>query len=817
MDFIWNSITDWLKEVLVSGIVSNLSGMFDSTNEQIGEIAGQVGLTPQAWNSGIFNMIQNLSNNVILPLAGAILAIVMTLELIQLITDRNNLNDVDTWMFFKWVFKSAAAVLIVSNTWTIVMGIFDAAQSVVNGAAGVMIGNTSIDISSVVTDLESRLMEMDVGPLLGLWFQSLFVGICTWAITICIFIVIYGRMIEVYLVTSVAPIPMATMANREWGQMGQNYLRTLFALGFQAFLIMVCVAIYSVLVQNMYLKKEKGDIWKWIGLFFSVMILFTILSRAIYQHSTAVVTTKMPSSGTINHTVQINGKTVQNQELAVTTIGGLRISSICVNEGQQVKQGDVLFALDLDYLDEAILKQEQDMKKQQLSVWDAWAQNSNAQKQKENQQAQAEENYNNAVSQAETAVERAKRDLERAKAALENFYNGVTSDNEEEEALRLAYQETKADYDSAVGTLKNLQREIDQAVLDAIAQAEREVQQQGTVVQAETTVPEESEPEITELTQEQKEQIEASVRASYADRISAAQAAVQQAQQAATDADTQLEAFYQRQSSGAALSEQDLLDAVEQALEVYDDAVAALESTKTTHGRAVSSANLPASTSNSAQIGQITYDQMKMELEKLEALQKAEGKILSPTDGIVTKCNVQTGEKTTDTTAILLADLGQGCKFSGLATEEDSQYIGVGDKVLLQTSNGKAYKDLPVTTFSTTEEPGGGYRLTVQIPSGNLALGANVHLSFTKKSQPYSCCVPLSALRLDNRNQTYVLVVQEVISVMGTELQAKKVNVTVLEQNETMAALAEGTLGSKDKVIVGSDKTIDIGSRVRVE
>ena len=137
-------------------------------------------------------------------------------------------------MFFKWVFKSAAAVLIVSNTWTIVMGIFDAAQSVVNGAAGVMIGNTSIDISSVVTDLESRLMEMDVGPLLGLWFQSLFVGICTWAITICIFIVIYGRMIEVYLVTSVAPIPMATMANREWGQMGQNYLRTLLCFMVEA-------------------------------------------------------------------------------------------------------------------------------------------------------------------------------------------------------------------------------------------------------------------------------------------------------------------------------------------------------------------------------------------------------------------------------------------------------------------------------------------------------------------------------------------------------------------------------------------------------
>ena len=287
MNFIWDSITDWLKEVLVSGIVSNLSGMFDSTNEQIGEIAGQVGLTPQGWNSGIFSMIQNLSNNVILPLAGAILAIVMTLELIQLITDRNNLNDVDTWMFFKWVFKSAAAVLIVSNTWTIVMGIFDAAQSVVNGAAGVMIGNTSIDISSVVTDLESRLMEMDVGPLLGLWFQSLFVGICTWAITICIFIVIYGRMIEVYLVTSVAPLPMATMANREWGQMGQNYLRTLFALGFQAFLIMVCVAIYSVLVQNISVSTDISTaIWTCMG--YTVLLCFCLfktssLARSVFN------------------------------------------------------------------------------------------------------------------------------------------------------------------------------------------------------------------------------------------------------------------------------------------------------------------------------------------------------------------------------------------------------------------------------------------------------------------------------------------------------------------------------------------------------
>lgn len=287
MGGILDKLDQWLRGLLTEGIKGNLTGMFDSVNTKVGEIAGEVGKTPQGWNGGVFSMIQNLSETVIVPIAGVILTFVMCVELIQMVTERNNLHDIDTWMFFKWVFKSAAAVLIVSNTWTIVMGIFDAAQSVVNGAAGVMIGNTSIDISSVVTDLESRLMEMDVGPLLGLWFQSLFVGICTWAITICIFIIIYGRMIEVYLVTSVAPIPMATMANREWGQMGQNYLRALFALGFQAFLIMVCVAIYSVLVQNISVSTDISTaIWTCMG--YTVLLCFCLfktssLARSVFN------------------------------------------------------------------------------------------------------------------------------------------------------------------------------------------------------------------------------------------------------------------------------------------------------------------------------------------------------------------------------------------------------------------------------------------------------------------------------------------------------------------------------------------------------
>lgn len=287
MDFLWASITDWLRDVLVSGILSNLSGMFDGVNEKIGDIAGQVGATPQAWNSSIFNMVHSLSETVILPIAGVMLAFIMTLELIQMVTERNSLHDVDSWMFFRWIFKAACAILIVSNTWNIVMGAFDAAQEVVSRSAGVIAGDASIDLAAVIPDMEAQLRAMELGPLLGLWFQSMFIGITMWALTICIFIITYGRMIEVYLVTSVAPIPMAAMLGKEFGGMGQNYLKSLCALGFQAFFIMVCVAIYAILVQSI---AVSGDISKaiWTCMGYTVLLCFTLfktgsLAKAVFQ------------------------------------------------------------------------------------------------------------------------------------------------------------------------------------------------------------------------------------------------------------------------------------------------------------------------------------------------------------------------------------------------------------------------------------------------------------------------------------------------------------------------------------------------------
>lgn len=276
MDLIWQKFTDWLKEILIGGIKDALSGLFDTVNTRVGEIAGQVGATPQGWNGGIYNMIRSLSDNVILPIAGVILAIVMTMELIQIITDKNNMHgEVDTWFIFKWVFKTACAVLIVSNTWNIVMGVFDVAQSVVNNASGVVVGNVSLDLASSLADLEARLNEMEVWSLLGLWLQATIVKLTMNALNICIFIIVYGRMIEIYLVTSIAPIPMATAMNRGWGQMGQNYLRSLFALGFQGFLIIICVAIYAVLVQNMIVDTNISTaIWSCMG--YTVLLCFTL-------------------------------------------------------------------------------------------------------------------------------------------------------------------------------------------------------------------------------------------------------------------------------------------------------------------------------------------------------------------------------------------------------------------------------------------------------------------------------------------------------------------------------------------------------------
>ena len=255
-DSIFDAIEEWMRDLLTGMVTSNLTTMFTDVNEKTGEIATQVGMTPQGWNSSIYNMVQSLSNSVIVPIAGIIITMVLCYELISMLTERNNLHDVDTWMFFKYFFKMWVAVFLVRNTWTITMAVFDVGQSVVNSAAGTISGSTTIDISSFTSTISTTMESMELGELFVLMLETFILSFCMKVMSVLIMVIMFGRMIEIYLYTSVAPIPFATMSNREWGQMGTNYFRGLFALAFQAFLMMVCVGIYAALVASIELTDN---------------------------------------------------------------------------------------------------------------------------------------------------------------------------------------------------------------------------------------------------------------------------------------------------------------------------------------------------------------------------------------------------------------------------------------------------------------------------------------------------------------------------------------------------------------------------------
>lgn len=286
-DSIFEAIEEWMRELLTGMVQSNLTTMFTDVNDKTGQIAAQVGQTPQGWNSSIFNMIQGLSNSVIIPIAGMIITFVLCYELISMLTERNNMHEIDTWMFFKYFVKMWIAVYLVSNTFTITMAVFDVGQSVVNSAAGVLNGDTAIDISEAIADIETTMEAMEIGNLVVLALETLIVSFGMKIMSVVITVIMYGRMIEIYLYTSVAPIPFATMSNKEWGQIGLNYFRGLFALAFQAFLMMVCVGIYAVLVSGLQMSGDLSSALFGVAAY-TVILCFSLmktgsLSKSIFN------------------------------------------------------------------------------------------------------------------------------------------------------------------------------------------------------------------------------------------------------------------------------------------------------------------------------------------------------------------------------------------------------------------------------------------------------------------------------------------------------------------------------------------------------
>ena len=268
-------ITDWIKGILRDCIMGNLDGMFDQINSEVGEVAANVGTTPAAWNAGVFSMIRNLSDNVVVPIAGMVLTFVMCYELISMIIDRNNLHDFETFAIYKWIVKTFVAVYLVSHTFDITMAIFEMGQSVVQRSAGIITGSTSVDFATALGDVSTQLDAMGIGELFGLLVETMLLKITMPILSLCVMLVLIGRMIEIYIYCSVGAIPFATMTNREWGQMGQNYLRGLVALGLQGFFIMICVAIYAVLVGQIGSGANlHAAIWQCAG--YTVLLCFSL-------------------------------------------------------------------------------------------------------------------------------------------------------------------------------------------------------------------------------------------------------------------------------------------------------------------------------------------------------------------------------------------------------------------------------------------------------------------------------------------------------------------------------------------------------------
>ena len=286
MQSILEQITDWLKSMIISGIMGNLSGMFDSVNQQVGQIAGDVGTTPANFSPAVFSMIRNISESVILPIAGMVLTFIACYELIQMLIEHNNLANFETWTFFKWVFKTFLAVTLISNTFNITMAVFDVAQQVISRSGGLISGSTSVS-DATLTAMQATLEGMDLGTLLGLYLQTFVVQVTMLALSAIIFVIVYGRMVEIYLMVSLAPIPFATFGNHEQSHTGQNYLRSLFALGFQGFLIMICVGIYAVLIQNLSFSDNIiSSIWGVLG--YTVLLAFTLFKTGSLAKSVFV-------------------------------------------------------------------------------------------------------------------------------------------------------------------------------------------------------------------------------------------------------------------------------------------------------------------------------------------------------------------------------------------------------------------------------------------------------------------------------------------------------------------------------------------------
>ncbi|MDY5988963.1 MAG: biotin/lipoyl-binding protein [Coprococcus catus] len=544
--------------------------------------------------------------------------------------------------------------------------------------------------------------------------------------------------------------------------------------------------------------------------FLILMFLLTILSRAADSLTIAKVTASAATGGVISHNIEVDGNITPNKDIAISTSANIKIASVEATEGKTVKKGDLLIQLDPADLKKKLLKAQKELQVAKATASDKKANEAIAADTKSKSLQRTYEDYNQTVADANDSVSKAKSDMNEAWNAYNTYKNSNSNSGETDttvsDSLEKTVEEKQLAYDKAVTNLDGVEKDIEADVQKEIKKAEEGTDESGNPIT---------------LTQEDKQKIREQVNA-RPENVSLLQNANDQintAKDALTEAENALSAYNEQQnnSSSASYDEQlkTLYDDYKAKEEAYNEAVKQRQSTIQSANRTLEDAKAPENVDTATALTENDdLEEKQLAVDELQKVMDVNGKITAPSDGLITKVNVTTGETTTEDTAIRISDQSAGYKFTATLDKASAKYLSKDDKVTLDLGNGTTVEGLTVQSIDVSAEDKNSYELTVSIPAKVKKLGSIATLKVEKASKKYDTCVPLGALHSDG-DKYYVYVINEKDTILGTETAVDKVQVDILDKNNEQAAI-EGSFSWGQQFVLTSSKTLRNGDRVRL-
>ena len=543
--------------------------------------------------------------------------------------------------------------------------------------------------------------------------------------------------------------------------------------------------------------------------FLILMFLLTILSRAADSLTIAKVTASAATGGVISHNIETDGNITPNKDIAISTSADIKIASVEATEGKTVKKGDVLIQLDMDDLKTKLLKAQKDLAVAQATASDKKANEAIEADNKARSLERSYEDYNQTISDADDAVSKAKDNMSEAWKAYNDYKknnnnNSDDTDTTVSDSLQKTVEEKQEAYDKAVDELDGVEKDIEHDVYEKIKKAS--VDENGNKV---------------ELSQADKQKIREEVNAlpENVSLLKNANDKVDKAKDALSEAENALSAYNEQQNNNSSASYDEQLKALyddyKSKEEAYNEAIKQRKSTIQSADRSLEDANTPESVDTASALTENDDLQEKqLAVDKLQKVMDAGGKVTAPSDGLVTKVNVTTGEATTEDTAIRISDQSAGYKFTATLDKSDAKFLAKDDKVTLDLGNGTSVEGLKIQSIDVSQEDKNSYELTVSIPAKVKKIGTIATLKVEKASKKYDTCVPLTALHSDG-DKYYVYVINEKDTILGTETAVDKVQVEILDKNNEQAAI-DGAFSWDQKFVLTSSKTLRDGDRVRL-